>query len=95
MGLIVCESLLGSSTIWLVVRTQVCSSRLHEVPKKHLGYNSFRVLHGRDLFIRMAAGSGESPCMFLGPLAKWDKAMGVIFLASIEFMLNTLVYLYL
>ena len=53
MGLIVCESLLGSSTIWLVVRTQVCSSRLHEVPKKHLGYNSFRVLHGRDLFIRM------------------------------------------
>ena len=64
-----------------------CSSRLHEVLEKHIGYDSFlpgqleaavAVLHGRDVFVRMATGSGKSLCMFLAPLAKGDKAVGVI-----------------
>ena len=34
--------------------------------------------HGRDVFVRMATGAGKSLCLFLGPLAVSDSAMGVI-----------------
>lgn len=36
------------------------------------------VLHGKDVLVRMATGSGKSLCMFLGPLSKSDEAIGVI-----------------
>ena len=35
-------------------------------------------LHGQDVFVRMATGSGKSLCMFLVPLAINDSAMGVV-----------------
>ena len=36
------------------------------------------VLHNKDVFVRMATGSGKSLCMFLPPLAANDNSMGVI-----------------
>ena len=54
---------------------------------KYFGYSTFRsgqkeaslaILHGHDVFVRMATGSGKSLCMFLGPLSKSDEAIGVI-----------------
>lgn len=36
------------------------------------------VAHGKDVFIRLATGSGKSVCMFLAPLAASDTAMAVI-----------------
>ena len=35
-------------------------------------------LHGQDVFVRMATGSGKSLCMFLVPLTIDDRAMGVV-----------------
>ena len=35
-------------------------------------------LHGRDVFMRMATGSGKSLCMFTVPLAYSNDAVGVI-----------------
>lgn len=64
-----------------------CQSRLQEVLQKYFSFSSFRpgqmeasrsVLHGKDVFVRMATGSGKTLCMFLGPLAKSDKALGVV-----------------
>lgn len=64
-----------------------CRSRLEEALYKYFKYSSFRpgqceaslsVLYGKDVFVRMATGSGKSMCMFLGPLAKSDKAVGVV-----------------
>ena len=36
------------------------------------------VLHGRDVFVRMATGAGKSLCMFLAPLAVSESAIGVV-----------------
>ena len=36
------------------------------------------VLHGKDVFIRLATGSGKSLCMFLAPLAGSGSATAVI-----------------
>lgn len=64
-----------------------CQSRLQEVLRKYFSFSSFRpgqmesslsVLHGKDVFVRMATGSGKTLCMYLGPLAKSDKAIGII-----------------
>lgn len=64
-----------------------CQSKLKEALRKYFGFSSFRpgqmkaslsVLHGQDVFVRMATGSGKSLCMFLGPLSKSEKAVGVI-----------------
>ena len=35
-------------------------------------------VHGKDVFVRMATGSGKTLCMLLPPLAKSTSAMGVI-----------------
>ncbi len=67
--------------------TCLCNSKLREVLYRYFGFSTFRpgqmeaslaILHGHDVFVRMATGSGKSLCMFLGPLAKSDMAMGVI-----------------
>lgn len=36
------------------------------------------VVHGKDVFVRLATGSGKSMCMFLVPLAISDSAMAMI-----------------
>ena len=36
------------------------------------------VVHGKDVFIRLATGSGKSLCIFLAPLAASNTAMVVI-----------------
>ena len=41
------------------------------------GRGSLPVVHGKDVFVRLATGSGKS-CMFLAPLAISDIAMAVI-----------------
>jgi ATP-dependent DNA helicase RecQ len=55
--------------------------------RKYFGFSSFRpgqmeaslaALHGKDVFVRMATGSGKSLCMFLSPLSKSDEAIGVV-----------------
>ena len=35
-------------------------------------------LHYKDVFVRMATGSGKSLCMFLPPLATSDDSMGLV-----------------
>ncbi len=35
-------------------------------------------VHGKDVFVRMATGSGKTLCMLLPPLATSNSAMGVI-----------------
>lgn len=64
-----------------------CHSKLQAVLQNYFQYSSFRpgqleaslsVLHGKDVLVRMATGSGKSLCMFLGPLVRSNKAIGVI-----------------
>ena len=61
--------------------------KLQDVLQKYFSFSSFRdgqlealipLLHGRDVFARMATGSGKSVCMFLGPLALSDSAIGLV-----------------
>ena len=40
--------------------------------------DSLPLLHGRDVFVHMATGAGKSLCMFLGPLAINESAIGMI-----------------
>ena len=66
----------------------LCQLKLQEVLRKYFDFPSFRpgqreaaffaILHGQDVFVRMATGSGKSLCMFLGPLGASDVAIGVI-----------------
>lgn len=50
----------------------------------HFKHDSFRMeaivpaVHGKDVFVRMATGSGKTLCMLLPPLAASASAMGVI-----------------
>ena len=61
--------------------------RLMTALQKYFKYSSFRpgqletllpLIHGRDVFARMATGAGKSLCMFLAPLAIGESAIGVI-----------------
>lgn len=36
------------------------------------------LVHGRDVFTRMATGAGKSLCMYLAPLALGESAVGVV-----------------
>ena len=62
-------------------------AKLHSALCSYFKFDEFRlgqleslvpVLHGKDVFIRLATGSGKSLCMFLAPLAISDSAMAVI-----------------
>lgn len=53
----------------------------------HFQFSEFRpgqldallpLVHGRDVFVRMATGSGKSMCMYLGPLAASSSALAVV-----------------
>ena len=60
------------------------TNKLQETLQKYFSYSSFRegqleallpLLHGRHVFVHMATGS---MCMFLGPLALHECAIGMI-----------------
>ena len=64
-----------------------CRIKLQGVLQRYFGFSEFRagqmeaslsILHGEDVFVRMATGSGKSLCMFLAPLCKSNQAIGVI-----------------
>ena len=95
-----CSRCSGDSAETWILR-QDCHSRclakdriattLHTV----FGYTEFRpgqeeallaVLHGRDVFVRMATGAGKSLTMFLAPLSHSEKAVGVIISPLISLM---------
>ena len=61
--------------------------RLEHALKRFYKFTGFRpgqleamlpVLHCKDVFVRMATGSGKSLCMFLPPLAISDSSLAVI-----------------
>ena len=65
----------------------VAYTKAREAPERYYKFPDFRpgqleallpLLHQRDVFVRMATGSGKSLCMFLGPLAVSDKAIGLV-----------------
>ena len=65
----------------------VWRSRLEVAMQRYFKFKSFRqgqldallpLVHGRDVFVRMATGAGKSLCMFLAPLAVGNSAIGVV-----------------
>ena len=65
----------------------LCEQQASRSPAKVLFFSSFLdgqleatlpLLHGRDMFVRMATGSGKSLCMFLGPLMLSESAIGMV-----------------
>ena len=69
------------------VQSECCVyDRIHRELSR-FGYSDFRpgqldavlsILHGNDVFVRMATGCGKSLCMFLPPLVHGEKAAAVI-----------------
>ena len=66
-----------------------CSGKLRLTVslQQHFKFDTFRpgqleallpLMHGQDVFVRMATGAGKSLCMFLAPLALSDEAIGVV-----------------
>ena len=59
-------------------------TKAREALERYYKFPDFRpgqleaLLHQRDVFVRMATGSGKSLCMFLAPLAVSDKAIGLV-----------------
>ena len=65
-----------------VVRCQV-----EQILQKYFGFSSFKpgqleavlaILHGHDVFVRIATGGGKSICMFLPVLTISTSAIGII-----------------
>ena len=61
--------------------------KLLPVLRQYFGCKEFRpgqvdaiqsVLHGHDVFVRMATGSGKSMCMYLPPLVYGSSAVAII-----------------
>ena len=73
----------------------VSKRRSEECLREHFKFSCFRpgqldaivpVLHGKDVFVRMATGSGKSLCMFVPVLASHSCAMGIVFSPLIGLM---------
>ena len=65
----------------------VVRCRVEQTLQKYFGFSSFKpgqleavlpVLHGRDVFVRIATGGGKSVCMFLPVLTISNSAIGII-----------------
>ena len=80
-----------------------CTARmqLHSALVKYFKFDDFSegqleamipVMHGRDVFVRMATGSGKSLCMFLPPLAASDVSIGVI-ISPLNALMDQQVYI--
>ena len=52
------------------------------------------ILHGNDVFVRMATGSGKSLCMFLPPLVHSTKAAAII-ISPLVGLMDEQVHVYL
>ena len=61
--------------------------RVEQTLQEYFGFSSFKpgqleavlpVLHGRDVFVRIATGGGKSICMFLPVLTISSSAIGII-----------------
>lgn len=74
-----------------------CQARLHleRALQRFYKFSGFRpgqleamlpLLHCKDVFVRMATGSGKSLCMFLPPLAVSESSMAVIISPLIALM---------
>ena len=79
----------GTGVIPSVVECEHCPihDKLCPTLAKHFGYSSLKpgqadavlaLLHGHDVFVRMATGSGKSLCMFLPPLICGESACAII-----------------
>ena len=78
--------------------------KLHNSLQKYFSFSSFRdghlealipLLHGRDVFVRMATGSGKSICLFLRPLALSDTTICVVISPLNGLMEQQVCYLYI
>lgn len=61
--------------------------QVEQTLQEYFGFSSFKpgqleavlpVLHGRDVFVRIATGGGKSMCMFLPVLTISSSAIGII-----------------
>lgn len=65
----------------------VVQRQVEQTLQKYFGFSSFKpgqleavlpILHGRDIFVRIATGGGKSICMFLPVLTISNSAIGII-----------------
>ena len=76
--------------------TQCCiCDQLTTKLTEHFGYTTFRpgqrsavlsILHGNDVFVRMATGAGKSLCMFLPPLVASETSLAVVISPLVSLM---------
>ena len=89
----------GAGAIPSDLQDHNCSIYTKLVPtlQNHFGYGALKpgqaeailaLLHGHDVFIRMATGSGKSLCMFLPPLICGKSACAVIISPLVGLMAN-------
>ena len=61
--------------------------QVEQILQKYFGFSSFKpgqleavlaILHGRDVFVRIATGGGKSICMFLPVLTISTSAIGIV-----------------
>ena len=89
----------GAGVIPFDVENDSCSIYTKLVPtlQNHFGYGALKpgqaeailaLLHGHDVFVQMATGSGKSLCMFLPPLICGKSACAVIISPLIGLVAN-------
>ena len=94
----------GLSLTDLSAQSECCvyDKTCHELGR--FGFGDFRpgqldavlsILHGNDVFVRMATGCGKSLCMFLPPLVHGEKAAGVIISPLVGLMDEQVLYFFM
>ena len=89
----------GAGAIPSDTESDRCSIYTNLAPtlKKHFGYGALKpgqaeailaVLHGHDVFVQMATGSGKSLCMFLPPLL-CDKSACAVIISSLVGLMSS------